>query len=617
MIVNAINFEQIISKLSEGGEYGLDTETYGLKFQDGPFAIIISDAKEEYYFNLNTQPDHLGSYPKPVLELYQVEALNKLVFMNPHSRWYIHNAKFDLQKLRLRGIQIEGEVWCTMAIARVLKNNEMIYSLEACAKRARLSPKSDEVKAYIKKHKLWEWETIPGKKKRFKNERYWQVPLDVMHRYGCQDARLHYELGQRQKNELNQLVKLKGYPEIEQVAKNEITLTKVCHEMEWQGVKVDLEYIEAARRLEESSAATAKTEFIEMTGHSFKDSPKALAAAFDAIGESYPRTEKGNPSFAKEALEEMTTPAAEQIKQIRHHEKMAGTYYSSFQYYSYKGELHPNMRQGGTETGRFSYSDPNLQNVPKQEELGEDFYVRKSFVPREDYCFVMIDYDQQEFRMLLDYAGEHKLIEEVLAGKDVHQATADLMGVDRKTAKMLNFMLLYGGGAAKLAKALEISLDQAKALKEKYFAAMPRVKQLIRAVMRRGENRGYIMNWFGRRCHLKDPDFAYVLPNHLIQGGGADVIKKAMVEIDKFLKDTDADSQMVLQVHDEILFEIHKDELNLVPSLKTMMENIYEAFNGMKLECSVEHSWVSWGTPDRVKGLPGGRPNAKAAGNEV
>jgi DNA polymerase-1 len=265
------------------------------------------------------------------------------------------------------------------------------------------------------------------------------------------------------------------------------------------------------------------------------------------------------------------------------------------------------MNQGGTQTGRFSYSAPNLQNVPKEAVEGKDFYVRKCFVPRPGYCFVMIDYDQQEYRLMVDLAGENELIKKINGGLDVHTATAEMMGVDRTTAKTINFMLLYGGGHEKLAKALGITNLRAKELKGRYFRTLPKVERFIKETKIGGELLGLVTNWMMRRYYLFDKGKAYILPNHIIQGGCADVIKSAMVKISTFLEASNYLTHMLVQVHDELLFEVHESELHLVPKFKEIMESIYKPMRGLHLTCGVDHSWESWGSIDKVRGLPFGK----------
>jgi DNA polymerase-1 len=270
--------------------------------------------------------------------------------------------------------------------------------------------------------------------------------------------------------------------------------------------------------------------------------------------------------------------------------------------------------------------------------------VRKAFVPRKDFCFVMVDFEQMEYRLMLDYADETDLIAKVLGGLDIHQATADMMSVvspvSRDEAKTLNFMLLYGGGVAKLCMALykpqsseddlkaiyglkfmkdkmaawiaqtlrlpvkqvchDIEeLRKARALRELYFAQLPNVQKFIKNVQKVAENRKHIFTWDGALLHYADDSFAYKAPNGLIQGGCARIVKRAMVELHKFLKDKK--SRMLVQIHDELLFEVHKSELSIVPELTRIMSNVYPP-KKLAMACSNDHSWKSWG--EKVKGEP-------------
>jgi DNA polymerase-1 len=264
------------------------------------------------------------------------------------------------------------------------------------------------------------------------------------------------------------------------------------------------------------------------------------------------------------------------------------------------------MRQAGTDTGRFSYSDPNLQNVPKEE--SGTWRVRRAFRPTApEWCLVMIDYAQMEYRLMLDYAGQMDVIRKILEeGLDVHQATSTSMDVDRTSAKTLNFMLLYGGGTAKLAAALGISIEKAGQLKHRYFKRLEKIRAFSRNIINKAEGRHFVFNWAGRVCHFpevqtkKGPDrLAFRAPNHVIQGGCADVVKRAMVRCHEFLRAYS--SRMLLQVHDEIVFEVHRSELDIVPELRKIMETAYP-HRHLPLTCDVEHSWTSWG--DKVKGYP-------------
>jgi DNA polymerase-1 len=604
MVVTNFKFPKVMRYLLSLPEpkIGLDTETYGLRFKDTPFSLILS-ADQEYYFNFHMYKGLAGDYILPISYLEDMKPL----FENSMATWFIHNAKFDINMLRKLGINITGKIHCTYTGERICKNDFLPgqYSLASCSERHFEVKKLDIVEKLISSRKLYTVEKVPGKKKIFRNKHFDQVPFNIIVEYGERDAHLHRMLGFQQEERLKQL-------QLEEFAAKEMALTPICADIEYNGVKIDMDYVEAAIAHEEENIFKAEKHFEKVAdGWKFKDSNKWLAEVFEDLKLKYPVTEKGNPSFNSDALERLDHPIAEAILRIRHHEKYLGTYYSSFKYFADDRDmLHANMNQAGTATGRFSYSEPNLQNVPKEDDeeyKNAKFSVRRCFIPEsEDYCLVAIDYDQQEFRMMLDYAGEKDVIERINKGEDVHQATADVMGVSRKEAKTINFGLLYGMGPGKLADALKIDYDAAKKLRNQYFRSFPGVKRFIQDTVKKGENLGFIHNWAGRLLNV-DYDFAYKLPNYLIQGGCADVIKHAMLELHPFL--TTTKSRILLQVHDELLFQVHKDDLHIVKQLKEIMESIYQPQNGMELTVSVEHSWKSWSHWDKVKGAPSGKRN--------
>jgi DNA polymerase-1 len=600
MIVSESNLKSVVDLLSQTGSYGLDTETTGLRWGDRLFSIILSTENEDYYFNFQPYEILLDDQ---ILDKYKHVCDLKPIFDNPDSTFFVHNAKFDMHMLAKEGLFIKGDVHCTQTIARLLKNNKLSYSLDACASEIGYK-KDDTVEKLIAKKKLYTWINIPGKKTRDKDKHYYKVPPEIIIPYGERDGEIVRKLGVHQVEAI-----LDVAPYLNNLCTNERELTKTCFEMERTGILIDEDYVLDARAAAIQEQKIKKEKFTHLSGVPFVDSFKALSLAFSAYpDEKFLKTEKGNPSFNKKSIERMlqltknneAKELAQTVLEIRHAEKIIGTYYSSFLYYMDDDKIiHANIRQSGTDTGRFSYSNPNLQNIPK-EEGDTDYPVRRSFVPRSGYCFTMIDYDQQEFRMMLDYAGEKELIQMINNGHDVHQATADLVGISRKHAKTLNFGLLYGMGVKKLAAQLNISYDSALLLKKLYFERLPKVAEFIDEVIQKGESRGFIRNWEGRRYHIDKRDYAYKLPNHLIQGGCSEVIKFAMVKLNKYLEKYK--SRMLLQVHDELLFEVHESELDIVPKLKSIMESVYPSFNGMKLNCSIEHSWKSWA--DKEEGCP-------------
>jgi DNA polymerase-1 len=490
---------------------------------------------------------------------------------------------------------LEGIIWDTQVMERLVNNQYQGYSLDDCLKR-RGKAKNDLVSKYVDEHKLWTIVTYEGKKKTDKRKHYDKVPADIMIPYGLQDSRDALFLGMKQICELTEIgIK----PEL---IANECELVKSVYEMESRGIQVDTKFCQSAMIYENHEALRRITDIESLTKKPFKSGPTWLAEILTENGIPFKKDEDtGNPILDKFALQDINTPLTELILEMRDHEKKSQAFYSTMIHKADKeGVIHANYLLAGTHTGRFSCSNPNIQQMPKEDkpdDLEKPFLVRGAFVPRKDCVFVMMDYDQMEYRLLADYAGEMDMIEKIMNGLDPHTYVANLLGVNRKVAKTLNFGLLYGMGVAKFAKALNVSEYEAKQLKYSYFAQLPRIKQFQYKVQDVAKSRGYIFNRYGRHYRLKNPDLAYQLLNHLIQGTGADTVRHVMPKLSSLLRPTN--SRIVAQVHDELLFEFHKDDLHLVPKCKEIMENTYPSQNGMKLTVGIEWSDKSWATKDK------------------
>ncbi len=601
MVVTRQEFTRVLAILmAEPGRRSIDTETTGLRpfHGDELFSLIIGDFDGvEYYFNFGGTHGQGDEYTLPREWLCEFTPF----FSEPNNIFYMHNGKFDLHMLAREGLAIQGVIHCTLAQARVLENDHMSYGLDACAKRIGIE-KSDAVEKWINEQKAYTWVTPPGSKKKIKKPDYTRVPWEIITAYGEQDARVTRSLGQHQELQIRAIDQGSAVnaPKLSAVMRNEQRLTPTLFRMEQIGIKIDRDYCERAANHEMSRYFATAQEFERLAGTPFKDSNKAFAGAFTKLGEAYPTTEKGNPSFTDSVLEGFTSPLAKLIQDHREAYKKCNTYYRNFLYHADSGDIvHANIRQGGTGTGRLSYADPNLQNLNKEENLDEPYLVRRAFVPRPGYFFFMIDYDQMEYRMMLDLAAQLDIIYQVKKGVDVHQAMADLLSVTRTVAKTINFSILYGAGAALLASRLGKTVEETKQIKADYFRKLPQVEHLIRSVSRTAEARGYIFNWLGRRSYFKDKTFAYKAPNYLIQGGCGDVVKVAMNQIDQYL--LGKKTKMLVQVHDELVFEGHESEMSVIGDIVGMMEQAYP-HKYLPLTCSVSHSFQSWA--DKVDGMP-------------
>ena len=554
----------------------IDTETTGLEETDRPFCATISGKD----FNIYTEDRDMVS---------KLLDTSDLVFAQ--------HAKFDARMLSHWGVNMFTKpVYDTNIMARILRNDYLKYSLADQAKRIGLS-KSTEVDAEVKKHKLYETRrNFFGEE--YKTPRYDRVDREILKRYALLDSELTYKLG------MNYLERMDTRDK--QVMLMESSLTPVCYGMERRGLQLNVDYTITAYHYEKQLLESKLDIINSMLGCEFTDSAKAIQKH---LSYQLPLTDANNPSLTDDVIDYIlsaggTTPRDSTIlglvREIRWFKKRINTYYESYlNRKDASGIIHPTMWQAGTRTGRFSYSDPNLQNMPKEEDSEEPFVVRGCFKPRDGYSFISLDYSQMEYRMLADYANEKDVIRRVMEGADFHQVTADMFGVSRKQAKTINFACLYGAGVDKLSTMLGTTKHEASRLRDRYFMALPNVERLIDDVISTGRSRGFVQNWYGRKMYAQK-EFCYALPNHLIQGGGADVVKLAMIEVEKELRGSDI--HMVLQVHDQLVFEYPTGMDNTkLKRVKEIMENTYVPRNGMKLTVDISESTTSLAERSMVK----------------
>jgi DNA polymerase-1 len=601
MIVTTDNFNRTIEEIKQAPRISLDTETTGLRRYHGDraFAIIIGTDKEEYYFNFNLYSD--GS---PVLDFHRKSTIYEAV---KGKLIYFANAKFDMHFLSDDTWGEDFTPWDVLVVDKCIYNRHLSYSLDSVAKRMGLEGKDGDLMDYIKENDLFERETIEGKKSIKKNPRFDRVPFSIISKYAMQDARLTYQIGELQQAKVQELTekysKIVGYPgPFSNLIEDECKLTKVLFDIEKRGMQLDYEHIEKAKQREEQRISDAKKKFFELTGRELIDSNKHLAEVFRSNGIMGGVTSKGNASFTDAVLQSITHPAAQVIGEYRDAYKRLNTYYNSFTYYGDKeGVVRPNIRQTAADTFRFSITDPALQTLNSEDE-GE-FRVRDSFKARRGFVYVSIDYQAQEYRLTADYAGERELIRQINEGVDVHSATAKMMGVDRYSAKVLNFALLYGAAAPKIAVMLKISEHRAQVLKDLYFSKLSAVKGLISGIKKKIDSRGYIFNFAGRILHFPEIEFekdgekrrgnfAYKGPNYIIQSSGSEIMRRALISIHDFL--APYQSKLVLSIHDEVLLEMPESELHLIPQIRELMEKVYTPKNGLAMSTSVAIG-ESWG----------------------
>lgn len=620
MIVTRELFSPIIARLKDAKILALDTETTGLRSYHGDrlFSIIIAAKDIEgkvhaFYFNFTA---YEGLQPDSVLLPEHLQGLQEL-FSDPEKTWYMHNAKFDMGMLAHEGLKILGTIHCTQAVERVVYNDHPPggYDLDSCAERIGYG-KDKTVETYIDEHRLWDWsEDKPGQREKLKH--YERVPFEIIVPYGKRDAEICYHLGESQEKTLKGIAhetKTK-LPSVLKILENERRLTKTVFRMEQVGVKIDRPYCVRAASYEADRAEKATQEFKKITGRDFQASGKLFQTIFESEKEKWGKTEKGNPSFESDILGTFSNPAALVVLTYRD-AKSKSDFYRGFLYHADREDIiHPTFNPAGAAPGRFSSSSPNFQNLTSEEdeeELKQEFIVRRAIIPRPGFIFIMPDYDQMEYRMMFDYAcvmwgSETELVRKIkYEGLDPHQATANLvtamgrMKLTRKVAKNGNFAELYGSGLDTLAATIKGTRIEAQALKDALREAAPEVRNLVDNVSTTVRTRGFIRNWAGRRCYLRDSNFAYKMTNYLIQGGCADVNKFALNGIDQYL--LNHKSRLVMTIHDENPIEVHESEIEFLPkAVKEFMEQVYP-HKYLPLTCGMEWSHKSLG--DKKKGFP-------------
>lgn len=592
-IITNDNLHELKKGLSQAPFISLDTETTGLLWSSSVFLIGLRPYQGET-FVVNFHPE----VDIPVL----TDIPGLLDALPQDGHYTAHNMMFDYTMLRKEGIRLNGFLSCTQTREMIIDNSFYVYGLDAVCRRRGIGHK-DGLKEYLDAHKHYSQVANEFTGKKDKRYFFWKAPKDLLLEYLDKDVALVESLHIMQEEGLKKYF-VSGKPSPLKVLENESKFIPVLYEMQETGVQVDRDFIHMAKQGLEEYLLELQAKFKDMTGLEYKAGPKQLAIILHENGIRYELSDKGNPILGKLALAKMKHPITDLVLQIRKTQHTIRNFFSSLlSFCDDKGVIHPWFKPHGTVTGRISCRDPNLMNLPKEEQGTEaENLVRQGIVPREGYCLVMIDYKQQEYRLMLDYAGEMGLLERVMGGEDVHSATAEAVGnISRQHAKKTNFALLYGIGVMSLSEMLGMSVAATKELKARYFNKLIHICNFIHNVKSTVQTRGYVHNWMGRP-YRGDFTTSYKIPNHIIQGGCGDVMKVAMVRIHEYLKGKR--TRMILQIHDELIFEVPKEELTLIPEIQKIMETVYPARNGIVLETSVEHSWKSWGSAHKKAGYP-------------
>jgi DNA polymerase I-like protein with 3'-5' exonuclease and polymerase domains len=523
-----------------------------------------------------------------------------------------HNATYDFGWLEAEGVKWNGRIIDTMIAAPLINENKYSYSLNAVAKEYLAESKNE----FLLNETAAQWGVNP------KSEMF-KIPSQYVGEYAEQDAVLCLKLWDRLKPEITQ-------QDLQTVFDLETDLIPILMKMRKKGVRVDLEQLKKA----EKSFIKRENELMKFifdeTGLKCDIwAARSIATVFDQCKIDYPKTDKGNPSFTKSFLEFHPHPVPKAIVQARNFNKARTTFLHTIEKYQHNGRIHANINQlrtenGGTLTGRFSYSNPNLQQIPAKDDAESDIkigsLVRGLFLPEEGEKWGSFDYSQQEPRLVSHYAnivkleGAEKIVKAYNEDKetDFHTIMAEIGNIPRKSAKTINLGLFYGMGVGKLSDQLGIDPEEGKSLIKQYNERVPFVRQLADAVSDHANKRGAVKTFLGRRCRFElwEPKAfgsykAYPLDrakeeygeytplkrsgtykalNRLIQGSAADQTKKAMIDLDK------EGITPMIQIHDELAISL-KDDPETQKKIIDIMENTIEMSVPSKVDVAIGNNW--------------------------
>jgi DNA polymerase-1 len=557
--------------------------------------IALSGQEETgYYVSL----DH----PDPSLNLGLDEVSTKLapILRDPNIAKLAHNANYDLTVLAEHGMDVEP-LTCDTMIAEWLINpssrNLGLKNLAWTRLGVEMTPIEDLIGSGSKQTTMD------------------RVPLEKAAPYACADADLTLRLANILQSELKDKELWRLFSDLE------MALVPVVVDMQRAGIKLDTGFLATMSQELGQRLGELQTEIESLVGHAINiGSPKQLSQAlFDEMGlaQSWMRRGKsGQYSTAAGVLEKLRGehPVVDLILEQRQLAKLKGTYVDALPELVNQrtGRVHTSFNQAGSVTGRFSSSNPNLQNIPIRTELGRE--VRRAFVAEDGWLLLAVDYSQVELRVLAHISGDPAMLAAFSHGEDIHASTAaaiygipleEVTSEQRRVAKMTNFAISYGVTGYGLAERTNLSLEEAEEFIHTYFDTYPRVKAYIDRTRKQASEQGYVETLLGRRryfpelstnarVHHNVRQAAYRMAiNAPIQGTAADILKVAMIRLWSRLQAGDLQSRMLLQVHDELVLEVPEAELEQAALLvKETMEGAYALDAALKVDAKVGPNWL-------------------------
>ncbi|GGE42235.1 DNA polymerase I [Psychroflexus planctonicus] len=586
---SAMGIKIFLEKLNQQKSVCFDTETTSLKTLDAHLVgIAFSWEKGKgYYISFPANQDEaqeLVNQLKPFFENENIEKIGQ-------------NLKYDIKVLANYHIEVKGPLFDTM-LAHYIINPDMRHNMDVLAE------------TYLNYSPQPIADLIGKKGKNQKSMR--DVELEKVTEYAVEDADITFQLKKYFEEELKDASNEHLFGDLE------IPLLRVLADMELEGINVDKNILNDLSEGLTKDIAQLEKEVFEIAGEEFNiGSPKQLGEILFGkleIAKKPKKTKSGQYSTAEDVLSYFAKdyPIVDKVLQWRGLSKLKSTYVDALpkQIHDRTGRVHTEFMQTVAATGRLSSNNPNLQNIPIRTERGRE--VRKAFVPRdENHILLAADYSQIELRIIAALSEEETMIEAFKNGEDIHASTAakvfdvplnEVTREQRSNAKTVNFGIIYGVSAFGLSNQTNLSRSESKELIETYYKTYPKLRDYMDEQVEFARENGYVKTVLGRRRYLKDINARNNVVksaaernavNAPIQGSAADIIKVAMIRIHEKLKKQNFKTKMLLQVHDELIFDVPKEELDdLQKLIKQEMENAYELIVPLKVDIGTGQNWL-------------------------
>ncbi len=579
----------LLQQLLQQKSVCFDTETTGLKALEVEIiGISFSWEKGKGYY---------VSFPEDQNETQQI--LNEFIpfFDDENIEKVGHNLKYDIKVLSNYNIRVKGTLFDTM-IAHYLINPDMRHNMDVLSE------------TYLNYKTVSITELIVKKGKNQLSMRV--VPLKDQTEYAVEDADITFQLKEHFTKELESGNLTELFREVE------IPLVSVLTAMEIEGINLNTEFLGGLSTVLTSDISDLESAIYEQAGETFNiASPKQLGPIlFDKLKlvDKPKKTKTGQYSTAEDVLSYLAKDhkIVRDILQYRQYKKLQSTYVDALpnEINPKTSRVHTVYAQAVAATGRLSSNNPNLQNIPIRTERGRE--VRKAFIPRsEDFVLLAADYSQIELRIIAALSEEENMISAFQNGEDIHASTAakvfnvaldEVTREQRSNAKTVNFGIIYGVSAFGLSNQTNLSRGEAKELIDTYYETYPKLRAYMSQQIQFARDNGYVETVLHRRRYLKDINSRNAVVrgaaernavNAPIQGSAADIIKLAMINIHKKLEEGKYKTKMLLQVHDELVFDAHKDELETIQSLiKNEMENAFKLSVPLDVEIGLGNNWL-------------------------